>query len=472
MDANENTRSRLMKNIFSELALVQVKKIMSNETGVLLLNFPKETVIYPSTPKKRIAFIFMGCLSLFLLTGCTDDSDLSISNSAQEDAGQTRERPLKQVNVMTIRPQIISMAKELPGRVEAFMTAEIRPQVSGIVQARFFEEGSLVKKEAQLYQIDPARYEADYQSAKANLQNTRAELDIADVLQSRYQSLIEANAVSEQEFDNATASLARTKAAVALAQAEVKTAKINLDYTKVYAPISGYIGPSAVTEGALVTAQQEAALATIWQLDPVYVDISQSAAAAQPLQEALMTSRMTQGDDAQFEVTVLLGNNGNIYPEKGVLYATDLAVDENTGTVRLRSVFPNPNSILLPGMFVRATIAKAQTQKTIIVPQKAVKIEADGSKTVWLVDRKNIAIKREVKTSATYENNWVISNGLNSGDKVIVEGTMMLQSGVKVDPKNIKQEHSKAPEQEPSEPIRTDKSVPEDAASNKTSLDQ
>jgi membrane fusion protein (multidrug efflux system) len=170
---------------------------------------------------------------------------------------------------------------------------------------------------------------------------------------------------------------------------------------------------------------------------------------------------MTQGDDAQFEVTVLLGNNGNTYPQKGVLYATDLAVDENTGTVRLRSVFPNPNSILLPGMFVRATIDEAKPQKTIIVPQKAVKIEADGSKTVWLVDGKNTAIKREVRTSTTYENNWVITSGLKSGDKIIVEGTMMLQPGAKVDPTNIKQEQSKGAEKAPSGSIRTGKSVSE-----------
>jgi membrane fusion protein (multidrug efflux system) len=380
-----------------------------------------------------------------------------------------QERPPKQVNVITIEPQIISMTTELPGRVKAFKSAEIRPQVSGIIQARLFKGDSFVEKEQQLYQIDAAIYEADYQSAKANLQNTIAELDLADVLQSRYQSLIKNNAVSEQKFDNAKASLAHAKAAVALAQAKLETAKINLDYTNVYAPISGYIGPSTVTRGALVTAQQEAALATIWQLDQVYVDISQSAAQAQPLLEALMTSRMTQGDDVQFEVTVLFGNNGNTYPQKGVLYATDLAVDENTGTVRLRSVFPNPNSILLPGMFVRATIAEAQTQKMIIVPQKAVKIEADGSKTVWLVDDKNTAVKREVRTSASYENNWVISSGLKSGDQIIVEGTMMLQPGAKVDPTNTKQEQSKGAQETPSESIRTGDPVSEDASSNEKS---
>lgn len=415
--------------------------------------------------------IFVTCLSIFLLAGCTDNPDQFTSNSSQQDAEQTPQRSLKQVTVMTIDPKIIAMANELPGRVKAFKTAEIRPQVSGIIQTRFFKEGSLVEKEQQLYQIDAAIYEANYQSAKANLQNTVAELDITDALQSRYQSLIKTNAVSEQKFAQVKASLAQAKAAVALAQAEVKTAKINLDYTKVYAPISGYIGPSAFTEGALVTAQQQAALTTIWQLDPVYVDISQSVSEAQPLQENLMTSRMTQGNNAQFEVTLLLGENGNTYPQKGVLYATDLAVDENTATVRLRSVFPNPNSILLPGMFVRTTIAAAQTQKIIIVPQKAVGIEADGSKVVWIIDGNNFVSKRQVITSTTYENNWVISSGLKAGDNIVVEGTMMLQSGLEINSENINQEQSKLAENAPSRSIHTNEPVSEDTSTNKSGSD-
>jgi RND family efflux transporter MFP subunit len=394
------------------------------------------------TPKKTISLIFMACLSLFLLTGCTDNPDQSSSNSSQKASEHTRERPLKKVIVMTIEPQIISITNELPGRVEAFKTAEIRPQVSGIIQSRFFEEGSRVEEGQQLYQIDPARYEADYQSTNASLQNIKAELELALALQSRYRSLIKTNTVSEQEFDSAKASVAQAEAAVSLALAEVKTAKINLDYTKVYAPISGYISPSTVTEGALVTAQQQTALATIRQLDPVYVDLSQSAADAKTLQQSLMTSRMTKGEDAKFEVTLLFGNNDIVYPHKGSLYATDLAVDENTGTIRLRSVFPNPNAALLPGMFVRATIDKIGIQKKIIVPQKAVSIEADGSKSVWVVDADNIASKRKVVTSSTYKNNWVIKNGLKTGDTVIVVGVMMLQPGSKVSPKNIKSKDS------------------------------
>jgi RND family efflux transporter MFP subunit len=384
----------------------------------------------------------MACLSVFLLTGCTDNPDQSLSNSSQKDAEQTRQRSLKQVSVMTIEPKIIAMTKELPGRVKAFKTAEIRPQVSGIIQSRFFEEGSLVEEGQQLYQIDPARYEADYQSTNANLQNIKAQRELSLALQSRYRSLMKTNAVSEQEFDSAKASVAQAKAAVALARAEVKTAKINLDYTKVYAPISGYISPSTVTDGALVTAQQQAALATIRQLDPVYVDLSQSAADAKTLQQSLVTSRMTKGEDAKFEVTLLFGNNDYVYPHKGSLYATDLAVDENTGTIRLRSVFPNPNAALLPGMFVRATIDKMATQETIIVPQKAVSIQADGSKSVWIVDTNNITSKRAVITNSTYKNNWVIKSGLKTGDTVIVLGAMMLQPGSKVDPININSKDS------------------------------
>jgi RND family efflux transporter MFP subunit len=429
---------------------LEANKIISGESGGITPCSPNATVTCPFSSKKTMTSIFMACLSVFLLVGCTDNSD------------QTRQRSLKQVSVITIEPKVIAMPNELPGRVKAFKTAEIRPQVSGIIQSRFFEEGSLVEEGQQLYQINPARYDANLQSANANLQNIKAELGLALALQSRYRSLIKTNTLSEQQFDSAKASVARAKAAVSLSRAEVKTAKINLDYTKVYAPISGYISPSTVTDGALVTAQQQAALATIRQLDPVYVDLSQSAADAKTLQLSLMT----RGEDAKFEVTLLFGNNDFIYPHKGSLYATDLAVDENTGTVRLRSVFPNPNAALLPGMFVRATIDKMEIQETIIVPQKAVSIEADGSKAVWIVDVNNIASKRAVVTNSTYKNNWVIKSGLKTGDTVIVAGTMMLQPGSKVVPKNINSEVSNNIS---SEATKSDDHAAADAENNKTS---
>lgn len=421
----------------------------------------------PPLGNVRTAYLLLTVVfGALLITGCVDNTEQNASDASQGKGSQKQERSPQEVVVITIEAQDISLNNELPGRVEAFRTAEIRPQVSGIIQSRFFEEGSLVDEGQQLYQIDSARYEADYQSANASLQNIKAELELALALQSRYQSLIQSNTVSEQEFDSAKASVAQAEAAVAISQAEVKTAKINLGYTKVYAPISGYIGPSTVTEGALVTAQQQTPLATIRQLDPVYVDLSQSAADAQYLQESLMTSRVTKGEDAKFEVTVLLGNNGLTYPHKGTLYATDLAVDENTGTIRLRSVFPNPNAALLPGMYVRATIDKMGIQESIIVPQKAVSIEADGSKTVWTVDADNIANKRTVVTRTTYENNWVIKRGLELGDTVIVEGAMMLQPNSKVVPKNIK---SNKPNNTTSGAAKAGEEASDDAENNKTS---
>jgi membrane fusion protein (multidrug efflux system) len=384
------------------------------------------------------------CLSSFLLINCTDNPQQS-AQGPQEGAKQgeqaasqkDQKQPPKQVNAITIQAQSISMSSEIPGRVRAFKTAEIRPQVSGIIQSRLYQEGSFVEKGQQLYQIDPALYETNYQSAKANLQNARAEVEIASALQNRYGDLIKTNAVSEQEYDEAKASLAKAQAAVELALSQLETAKINVDYTKVIAPISGYIGPSSVTIGALVTAQQQASLAVIRQLDPVYVDLSQSAEKAPQIQQSLMSKRLENPSNAQFEVSIVLDNSGTRYPQTGVMYATDLSVDQSTGRIMLRSVFPNPNAVLLPGMFVRATINNAQAQRSIIVPQKAVIIEADGSKVVWIVDDKNMARKRKVVSNATYKNNWIIESGLQQGDKVIVEGLMMLKPGAKVDPSNI-----------------------------------
>jgi membrane fusion protein (multidrug efflux system) len=349
-------------------------------------------------------------------------------------AGRQRSRPpsAREVGVITVRPQRLTISNELPGRVSASMTAQIRPQVTGIIQERLFQEGSFVEKGRQLYQIDSARYEADYQRAKANLETALAELENAQVLHKRYLRLIQVNGVSRQALDNATARVKQANAAVSLAKAEVKTAKINLDYTKVYSPISGYIGPSAVTRGALVTAEQETALAIVRQLDPVYVDLSQPAAQTRQLQKRLLTSRMNAGISEKFEVTLFLETTGEIYPHKGNLEATDLAVDERTGAIRLRSVLANPDGLLLPGMFVRATIAQIDRPPSIIIPQKSVSIQPDGTKVVWVVKSDNTAAKRRVKTGSAYKNNWVVLNGLESGDKVIVEGAMMLRAGMKV----------------------------------------
>ena len=365
------------------------------------------------------------------------------NTSRQEDkqkdkqAGSAGGQPPADIGFIKIRPVSISRTNELPGRVVPFQVAEIRPQVSGIIKSRLFEEGSYVEEGQQLYQIDPARYDADYQMAQANLQDAQARVRNTQNLVDRFEKLVGFNAVSQQEYDEAQASLDQAKAAVSLAEAEVKTARINLDYTKVYAPISGYISPSRVTKGALVTAQQEMALATVRQLDPVYVDLSQAAAETRNLQERLTASRLDD-DKTQYQVSLYLGQTARTYPHTGILDATDLAVDIQTGSMRLRSVFKNPDNILLPGMFVRASIKDIGQAKEIIIPQKSVSIQPDGRKSVWIIGSDDKAEKRFIQAGATYKNNWIVLDGLESGDRLIVEGIMTLREDATLKPEEIK----------------------------------
>jgi membrane fusion protein (multidrug efflux system) len=389
-------------------------------------------------------------IGFILLTGCTDNNSSAVSSEQSSDKKKSQQPP-KSVNVISIKKQALNVSDILPGRVIASKTAQIRPQVSGIIQSRLYKEGSLVEKGQQLYQIESAVYEARFQSAEANLQNAIAKVDIAKALEKRYESLIEIDAVSVQEFENAKAETSQAEALVAVAQAELETAKINVDYTKVLAPISGYIGPSTVTIGALVTAQQQQAIATIRQLDPIYVDLSQSAAQAQYLQNSLKTQGALSINSDKFTVSLLLDNGTAQYPSKGTLYATDLAVDEKTGTIQLRAVFPNPDAILLPGMFVRASVEEAGTQASIVVPQQAVMIEPDGSKSVWVVDGSNMVRKQAVVTSASYNNSWIVQSGIQQGDSVVVEGLMMLRPGMKVSPTVISQNQNRSNNQNASE---------------------
>ncbi len=374
---------------------------------------------------------------IILLLACADQNpgDQKGGNPGSEAAGAPPE-----VGYITVQPRQITLTNELPGRIKAYRTAEIRPQVGGIIESRLFREGSFVGKGRQLYQIDPARYEAELQSAKAGLQDGRAKLKNAAAIAGRYERLIGAKAISEQAYDSAAADLEQARAAVALAEAAVRTAKINLDYTKVYAPISGYIGPSAVTEGALVTAGQQTALATIRQLDPVYVDLSQSATENRQLQQRIMADRMKGKPETEYRVFLMTGSSEEPYPHTGALDAADLFVDPQTGTIRLRSVIPNPDTTLLPGMFVRASLELAEAMEAIIVPQKSVIIEPDGTRSVWVIGKNGQAEKRGVKTGSAYRNNWVIREGLAPGDRVIVEGTMMLRPGAEVEPMALEAE--------------------------------
>lgn len=372
--------------------------------------------------RSRLAlFTFLCCL-----VGCSDTSEKQ--NPAASGPGGGAEKAID-VRYTEMRMSEIRRTNQLPGRVVAYQMAEIRPQVSGIILERMFEEGTYVEEGQQLYQIDPALFKAELNIAEANLTNAEARLSNATARYERFERLQKSGAVSEQQYEDALAELNQSRAAKHLAEAEVSSAQINLDYTEVRSPISGYIGPSAVTRGALVTALQDFALATVRQLDPVYVDLSQTAVEARRLEERLMRARASGEGEKTYEVSLFLGTTDEIYPEKGVLDATDLSVDPQTGAIRLRAIVTNPDRMLLPGLFVRASIEEVGGTRGLLVPQKSVVIEPDGEKTVWVVAEGDVAQKRIIQVGAAYENQWIVMDGLETGDLVIVEGRMNLREG-------------------------------------------
>lgn len=350
-------------------------------------------------------------------------------NEAKQNLKDTQ---AKSVLVYEADLEPLEMTRKIPGRVLAYRTAEIRPQVSGIILERLFKEGSYVEEGEQLYQIDPDRYEADYEMAQAKVQTAQAELTRTEILKERYARLIDAKGVSAQEYDNVRAQTAQAQAALALAQAELRSAQINLNYTKVYAPISGYIGPSSVTKGALVSERQEVPLAVIRQLDQVYVDLSKPGSESRKLTEKLIQARGLDSAQKRYEVTLFLHNLGLAYEHKGYLDAAEQAIDERTGSLRLRSVFPNPDIVLLPGMFVQATIANVGEQRAILVPHKSVMIQPSGEKAVWVVQKDQTVQQRIIQAEQSIGNKWLVREGLNEGELVVTEGAMHLGPGDKV----------------------------------------
>ena len=371
-------------------------------------------------------------VSLVALSGCgkSEEGDLAGQSSKQK-------APATDVGFVELQLRAINQFNPLPGRVVAYQVAEIRPQISGIILSRLFEAGDFVKEGQPLYQIDPARYQADLNIAQAVHEEAEAGLQNAQALANRYEILIASNAVAEQEYDDVVAALKQAKASFSIAEAEVEAAQINLDYTEVRSPISGQISPSAVTKGALVTNGQINSLAIVRQLDPVYVDLSQSAMAARALRDRLTLARLGSGADAKFPVKLYMTETDVPYAHEGTVDTTGSAVDPQTGAIRLRSIFPNPDEILLPGMFVRAVVADEGRTKAIIIPQKSVDIQPDGKKSVWVIDSQDKAEKRMIQTGTAYGNHWVVLEGLKAGERLIVEGSMTLSKGAKVQPEKI-----------------------------------
>jgi membrane fusion protein (multidrug efflux system) len=340
---------------------------------------------------------------IFTVTGCAPKSKSAAS--------------LAEVDVYSVRPERVVITTELPGRTAAFTIAEIRPQVSGLIQKRLFTEGAEIKSGQVLYQIDPAPFQAAYDKAKANLPALQLRAD-------RYKEALIDKAVSQQEFDDADAAFKQ-------AQAELETAKINLGYTNVVSPINGRIGTSNVTEGAIVTAYQSLPLATIQQLDPIYVDIPQSTTELLRLRRNLEGGSLNHDKSNQNKVKLIL-DDGTAYPLDGALQFQDITVDPTTGAVILRVIFPNPNGVLLPGMFVRAIITEGINEQAMLAPQQGVFRNPKGEAYTWIVDSENKAQQRMLTLDRAIGDKWLVFSGLNPGDRVVVEGVQQIRPGTSV----------------------------------------
>ena len=369
----------------------------------------------------------------FVLTGCDD-------NKSQQAAQQ---QP-PEVGVVTLKNEPLKITTELPGRTSAFRVAEVRPQVSGIILKRNFEEGTDIKAGVSLYQIDPATYQAAYDSAKGDLAQAQANAHVAQLTIKRYKPLLGTKYISQQDYDTAAATAAQTAAAVQAAQANVETARINLAYTKVTSPISGRIGKSSVTEGALVSSGQTTALATVQQLDPMYVDVTQSRDDFLRLRAELESGQLKQ-NDGKANVTLLM-QNGNAYSQTGTLEFSDVTVDETTGSITLRAIFPNPEHRLLPGMFVRARLDEGTNPSALLVPQQGVTRTPTGQATAMVVGADNKVEVRNITANQAFGDKWLVTDGLKEGDRVITVGLQRAKPGAQVTPQEVKDDAKAAPE--------------------------
>jgi membrane fusion protein (multidrug efflux system) len=348
-----------------------------------------------------------------------------------------------EVGVITLATRSVGIVDELPGRTVAYRVAEVRPQVSGIVQKRLFAEGSDVRVGEQLYQIDPSSYSAALRSAEAALQRAQANRDKAKLLKDRYGPLRENNLVSQQAYDDAVTGFSAAEADVAAAKAQVESARINVVYCQVLSPIAGRIGRALVTEGALVTSQQSTPLALVQQLDPIYIDITQSSVGMLKLQRALASGDLQRDEKNEAEVSLTL-EDGNEYAERGKLQFAEVSVDPSTGAVVLRALFPNPQRELLPGMFVRAQLTQAMKSEALLVPQRGVTRNQRGDAVVLVVGNDNRVVERMVTTARVIGNDWLIDTGLRAGERVILDGLQKIRPGAEVKPVEISAAQSNA----------------------------
>jgi membrane fusion protein (multidrug efflux system) len=371
--------------------------------------------------------IFASCRSCLLLAAVTA-ALVSCNNSSPNPPSTSP----AEVSVVTIEPQRVDLTTDLPGRTSPYRIADVRPQVNGILLKRLFTEGDDVQAAQQLYQIDPSLYQAAYDSAVATLAHAKAELTMAKLLEQRDQPLVAAQAVSKQDYDNAVASEQQADADVASGEAAVETAHVNLVYTRVLSPITGRTGRS-ITEGALLTADQTRPLVTVQQLDPIYVDIPQSSTDLLRLEREIAGGQIKSAGNNQAQLTLTL-EDGTTYDKPGLLQFADVTVDEGTASVILRALFPNPNKLLLPGMFVTAHLAEGVIENGLLVPQQGITHNQLGEPTALVVDPDNKVELRVLKTSRAIGDKWLVTDGINAGDRVIVEGTQKVKPGAEVHP--------------------------------------
>ncbi len=366
---------------------------------------------------------------------------LAACSGGKEQAGAPVAPPqAPAVTVMSIKSESVPMVVELPGRTTPYLIAELRPQVTGIVTERAFKEGSEVKSGQVLYRIDPAPYQAAYDSASAALARAEASAQVARIKADRHAALVRIEAVSKQANDDAQAGLKQAQAEVAAARAVLDKAKIDLDYTRLKSPIAGRIGRSAVTAGALVTANQAQALATVQQLDPIYVDLTQSSAEMLRLRNEIATGRVKTGARGEVPVKLIL-EDGSEYAGEGRLALSEVTVDEGTGSVTLRARFPNADGVLLPGMYVRARLPQGTRSEAILVPHKALIRDPRGNALVMVVDAESKVAARPVQVAQSLGEHWVVTSGLAAGERIIVEGLQKARPGTPV----VAQEAGSAP---------------------------
>jgi len=356
---------------------------------------------------------------------------MAITGACSRHAPTQQAGPPPEVGVVTVRAQDVPLEVVLPGRTSPFSISDVRPQVAGIVQARLFREGADVREGQALYQIDPSTYQAAVNEARAQLANAQATVGANLAKAERYRRLLQIGAVSQQDYEAADSAYRQSVATVQQSQALLQSAQINLGYTKIRAPISGRIGRSAFTEGALVTAGQADALTTIQKLDPIFVDMTQSTAELLNLEHDIAQGEVRNAGALRARVRLVL-EDGRIYPEIGNLEFTDVTVDQTSGTVTLRALFPNPNNVLLPGMYVRARVIEGVAHNAVLAPQQGVAHDPKGNATALVVNKQGRVEQRPLEIARAVDDSWLVTKGLSSGDRVIIEGTQKVRPGMPV----------------------------------------